>query len=135
MDIFEIASRKAFRFSSSKGDLTTEQLWTLPLISKSQNPCDLDTIARSINADLKSMTEESFVNVAPDPRKGDLEVKLAIVKRVIDVRQEEIAAAQKSKEKAELRKKLAEALADKRDNAIKNLSEAEIEAKLKELDA
>ena len=33
MNMFEQAARQGFRFNSTRGLLTTEQLWTLPLTS------------------------------------------------------------------------------------------------------
>lgn len=82
-DIFEIASRRKYRFPSAIGELTVEQLWDLPLT---------------------------------DPKRG----------ATLD----NVAKA----DRADKRRKLIEALANKQDDAIRNLSEDEIRAKLAELD-
>ena len=81
MNLFEIASRKAYRFASLKGELTVEQLWQLPLTSRGGT--DLDTLAKGIFKDLKATEEESFVSVNTNPRRGDLENKLEIIKHII----------------------------------------------------
>jgi len=60
MSLFETASKNKLRFSSIKGNLTTEDLWDLPLTSKSGRIC-LDNIAKQLYKELKDSTEESFV--------------------------------------------------------------------------
>lgn len=72
MNIFELATRQKLRFASAKGDLTTEQLWDLPLLISSPTrdvKVDLDTLARSINHELKAQAEESFVSTKANPLK------------------------------------------------------------------
>jgi hypothetical protein len=133
MDIFEIASRKKFTYPSVVGMLTTEQLWDLPLTSV--RGASLDSVARAVNSDLKSVTEESFVAVKPNPAKADLETKLEVVKHIIAVKQDERAKADAAADRADKRRKLAEALASKQDQALAAMSEEEIRKQLDELDA
>lgn len=137
-NIFEIATRKAYRFASAKGLLSVEQLWELPLVAGSRITrdvkCDLDTIGRSITAELKSITEDGFVEVKPDPRKADLEIQIEILKHIVGVKQAEAAAAKDKAEKAVKRTKLIEALARKQDSSIEAMSEADIRKALEELD-
>ena len=52
MNLFEIASRNKLRVPTTKGDLTVEQLWDLPL--KSANGLSLDSIAIALNKQLES---------------------------------------------------------------------------------
>jgi hypothetical protein len=132
MSIFETASRKAFRFPSVKGELTTEQLWNLNLLAN--GGFDLNNVAIDLNKSLKAITEESFVSVKPNRGKTDLENKLEIVKHIIAVKQEEQAAARDKADKAAKREKLVQALANKEDEALNNLTPDEIRAKLAELD-
>ena len=40
MNLFEKATRKAFRFPTGKGELTIEQLWQLPLLARGINTYD-----------------------------------------------------------------------------------------------
>ena len=130
MNIFETASRKSCRFPSPRGELTTEQLWTLPLLD-ARTGFDLDTVARTVNAGLKAVTEESFVNVRPDPRKDGFEIQLEIVKHIIDVKQAEAAAKLATAEKVAKRAKLLEALASKEEQEMAGMSKEDI---LKQLD-
>lgn len=128
MNLFEIATRKKYRFASLKGELSTEQLWDLPLTSKSG--FDLDSIAKSINKELKAQAEESFVETSTNPRRGELEAKLEILKHIIGVKQAEIAAANKRAANAQERQKLESLLARKNDQELEGLSKEEIEKKL-----
>ncbi|WP_192246171.1 hypothetical protein [Mesorhizobium silamurunense] len=138
MDIFEIAARRKFRFPSAKGELTVEQLWDLPLVAGSpitrDVKVDLDTVARSINAELKGVTEESFVNINPDPRKGEFTAKLDIVKHIISAKQAEAAAAKTAAERAEKRRKLVDAIASKDDEALTKASKEDLLKQLEEMD-
>ncbi len=128
MNIFEIASRNAFRYASTKGDITTEQLWSLPLIAS--NCFDLNNVAIGVNQTLKSLAEESFVSVKTTPGKAELETKMEIIKYIISVKQEAKAAAEKAAENKILRDKLVNALANKEDQDLASLSQEDIRAKL-----
>jgi len=133
MNLFEIASRQAFRFQSVKGLLTTEQLWDLPLQSKSG--MDLDSVARGVSAQLKTMAEESFVpTVRTNPAKASLEQQLDIVKHIIGVKHEENVALQNAAVKKAEREKLYALLEKKQDAALEGLSVEDIKAKLAALD-
>lgn len=132
-NIFERATRKKFRFPSTKGDLTVEQLWDLPLTSRMAG-FDLDTIARGINTALKSVTEESFVQIKPDPRKADLETSLEIVKHIIAVKLKAQEDTKLAMERAEKRRKLIEALGAKEGEELQKMSKEDIIKQLGELD-
>lgn len=133
MSIFEQATRQKLRFQSPKGDLTTEQLWEMPLQSKSQ--FDLDTVAKAVNADLKAVTEESFVSTNQSPANEKLTLMLDVVKHVIAVRVAEAAAARQRADRAAERQKLLGILADKQDAALHELTPDEIKARLAALDS
>lgn len=129
--MFEKATRQKLRFESNRGELTTELLWDLPLQSKSG--FDLDSVAKAVNQELKGVTEESFVETRTNPRKGELELKLEIVKHVIKTKQDENAAAANSVAKREERKRLEAILATKQASALEQLSEEEIQKRLDQL--
>ena len=128
MSMFEQATREKFRFPSIKGDLTTEQLWDLPLTAK--NDFSLDGVAKAVNHELKGADEESFVETKSNPRKKELEAMLEILKHIIAVRQAENAAARTSQERRAERARLEAILATKQAAALEGLSEADIQARL-----
>lgn len=128
MNIFEQASRQKLRFSTNKGDLTVEQLWDLPLQSKTQ--FDLDTVAKNVNYVLKSATEESFVNTTTNPAKTRLELMMGIVKHIIAARLAENEAVRDAMARKNEREKLLGILADKQDEALKSLTPEQIKERL-----
>lgn len=131
MNIFEQASRLALRFDSSKGQLTTEQLWDLPLTSR--HGFDLDSVAKAANGQLKALTEESFVQTKGSPQKAVAELRLELVKHVIAVRLQEAEDAKVKADKAVMKQKLLDALANKQDAELAGLSTEELQKRIAEL--
>lgn len=129
--LFEQASRAKLRFVSSKGPLMVEQLWEIPLTSKTG--FSLDEVAKTVKRELDAASEESFVQTT-SPAKAEAELKLEVVKYVISVRLAEADAATKKVQKQQLRQQLTQALAEKKSDAIKGMSVEEIERRLAELD-
>lgn len=127
-NIFEIAARKKLRFPSIKGDLTVEQLFDLPLESKTG--CDLDNVARAIDANLKAASEGSFVSTKVSPERTDHALRLEIVKFVIADRLAENERKRLSADKAAMRARLQDALARKQDMALEGMSVEELTAQL-----
>lgn len=131
-NLFLQATREKFRFESTKGDLSVEQLWDLPLTSRTG--FDLDTVAKAVNANLKSSNEESFVNVSNNPAVSRLQAQLEVVKAIIEVKLAQAEAAKKRAEKAAERQRLMEVLHSKKDQELQGLSVEEIERRLSQLD-
>jgi len=125
MDIFTKAAKKKVRFETELGELNTEQLFDLPLVK-------LDVIARKVNSNLKEFEEESFIEMKPHPEKATCELKLDIIKEVISIKQNEQQEQKKRFDRAEKRKKIIEALAEKDDEALSKKSRS---ALLKDLEA
>jgi hypothetical protein len=126
-NIFETAVRTKLRFSSIKGALTVEDIWDLNLTS-------LDTLARSINAELRAETDDSFIPRAKaNPKRAGLELRLEILKHVIRTKVSEAEAATLAQSQQSEIRKLEDVLARKRDSSLESLSVEELEAKLKGL--
>lgn len=128
MSIFEKASINKLRFPSIKGDLTTEQLWDVPLTSKTG--FDLDTIAKGVNAGLKAATEDSFVSVRVNPAKDTLELAMEILKHIIAAKLHQADVLRSAAARAEERKKLVAILGQKQDEALHSLTPEEIQKRL-----
>jgi len=131
MDI-QLAIRQKYRFPSSKGGLTLEQLWELPLQSKTG--FDLDSVAKDVNQMLKAEAEDSFVVPANNTRKQALENMLAIVVHVIKTRQAENAAAANAAQRRAQRDQLNEILHMRTQEDLMKKSPEEIKAMLAALD-
>jgi hypothetical protein len=123
-NLFELAAVSKFRFPSSRGDLTVENLIDLPL--QSRQGFDLDSVAKEVSRALKAVTEESFVATRSNPAKAELEAKLELVKYIISVKLEQKAAAASAAAKASERAKLVGILGEKQDEVLKGLTPAEL---------
>jgi len=132
MNIFEVATIQKFRFPTAKGEVTVEALWDMPLLSK--NGFDLDDTAKTINAALKSVTEESFVNTKTNPAKEKLTTMLEVVKHVIAAKLKAEEDARIRASKLTERSKLLDVLEAKQNAALASLSEEELKAKLAALE-
>lgn len=131
-NIFEYATRNKIRFASTRGELTVEQLWDVPL--RSRDDFNLNIVAKAVNKALKDVSEESFVETVKTAQHTKLERQLEIVKYVIDVKlDEETAAKRKADNKAE-KEKLLEILAEKQAGKLSALSETELKKRIAALE-
>lgn len=133
MSIFEQASRLRVRFDSTQGALSVEDLWDLPLTSKT-NKANLDDIAKALHKQLQTSDEVSFVqrSVTSDKNARDA-LKFEIVKHIISVRLEENEVAAKARQNAEKKQKILEILAERQDSALKDASDDDLKRMLSEL--
>jgi hypothetical protein len=124
---FEQAARKQFRFDSSKGQLSVEQLWQLPLTG---NGVNLDDIAKALFRQIKDADGEvSFVKptVAAD---NMLQAKFDIVKHIIDVKLAERDAADKAAATRVKNQKIMALIDQKQDEKLSSASIEELRAML-----
>jgi uncharacterized small protein (DUF1192 family) len=133
VNIFEYATRNNLRFASSRGLLTVEQLWDVPL--RSSGDFNLNAIAKAANKAWKDLIEESFVETAKTPEHTHRETALEIVKYIIETKIGEEAAAQKRAEDKIEKEKLLKILAEKQDGKLSDLSVAELKRRIAALDA
>ena len=132
MNIFEQASRAKTRFASVKGRISVEDLWDLPLTSKSG--FDLDSVAKAVNAELKTAAEESFVATTNNPVKAALELQMEVVKHVIAVRLRENEEGRNREARLEERRRLLQVLETKQDDKMRSMTDEEIRARIAEID-
>lgn len=127
-DIFKQATKLKLRFSSVRGDLTVEDLWDLPLTSKSN--LSLDGVGKPIQKALRESDEDSLIDV-PTTSKNELNsLRLAIIKEIISVKQEENLIKQNQAAIESQKALLKQALASKKVDEINSLSVEEIEKRL-----
>lgn len=127
-NLFIIATRSKLRFPSTRGELTVEDVWSLPLTSR--NMPSLDQLAKDASAGIRLSGEESFVETKVDPVKDIFQLRLEILKYIIGVRQAENQAVLDAKVKAEQREKLQELISKKQDAALEGESMEELQKRL-----
>ena len=120
INMFEQATRLKLRFKSNNGNISTEDLWDLPL-------SQLDDIAKGLRKELRD-TEDSFIEEKKS--NATLELRFEVVKHVITTKLAERDAKAKAKEVAARRQVLLEALEGKQQEALKNMSVEDIQKEL-----
>lgn len=121
--MFEKSTRMKDRFETSKGNLSVEDLWDLPLTS-TRYP-NLDDIARDLHRQLKDSAEVSFV--APARKENDtLQRKFDIVKHIIEIRLAENAAAAEVRANKDKKARILEIIARKDDEELVGKSRDEL---------
>ena len=130
MSIFEKAARTKLRFETNRGMISAEQLFDMPLTSS--DGFNLDAVALAID-DKREATTKTFVAVS-NPQNKVEELRLDVVKRVIEVRQEEAVEAQLKLDRKDRRQKLLSALEAKEGEELTEMSKAKLLKELKTLD-
>lgn len=131
-NLFEYATRNKLRFASTRGELTVEQLWDIPL--RSRDDFNLNTIAKAANKAWKDISEESFVETVTTPEHTRRQMVLDTVKHVIDVKLAEETAAEKRAANKLEKEKLLEILAEKQAGKLSELSERELQKRIAALE-
>lgn len=121
-NLFEVAVKGKYRYHF-KGVLTTEDLWDLSV----QN---LDSIFKSLNAELKQVSEESLLQVKTVANE-ELENKIAIIKYIVEIKVQE--ANKKSQEKAlrEQKEKILQIIESKQNQDLQEKSIEELQEMIK----
>lgn len=111
--MFEKAVRLKLRFTH-KGLCTVEDLWDLPLDS-------LDRIFKELNTKLKTQKEESLL-ATRSKEEEILDLKISIVKHIVEVRLSEQKARKDLSAKLAKKQNLLGIIAEKQDNALRDMS-------------
>lgn len=121
INLFEIATRKKFRFPY-KGMISVEDLWVLSVNN-------LDTVFKALNAESKQENEESLL-ATKSAEDTILDMKINIVKHIVNVKLAEANERQLAAAKREQKRKLEELIANKQDEALQNKSVEELQEML-----
>ena len=124
-NMFVDASRRQLRFDTSKGQLSTEDLWSLSL--KSLDEMGI-RIQDTLQPERKSLLENP--DTAATKIGNDNRLRLEIIKFVITTKQEENKAARAEGDKLRQKEFLKELLNKKKIDQLEGLSLEEIEAQL-----
>ena len=124
-ELFIMATRRKFRFPF-KGQVSVEDLWDMSVR-------DLDSVFKLLNSQIKQANEESLLTTKS---KEDtiLEAQIAIVKYIVQVKQDDAAQAQNQMVQAEKKRRIMEIIANKQDAALQNLSVEELQKMLAGMD-
>ena len=127
-NMFEYATRNKLRFATTRGEVSVEQLWDIPL--RSRDDFNLNAVAKAANKAVKDVSEESFVETAKTPGHTRLETALEVVKHVIATKLAEEAAAERRAANRIEKEKLLAILADKQAGKLSELSEKELQKRI-----
>ena len=122
--MFENATRIKMRFPF-KGMISVEDLWDLSVK-------DLDTIFKTLNAQVKKSQEESLL-VTKTEEDEVLSTQIEIVKYIVAVKLAEAEKVKQSKAVKEQKQKIMEILSAKEDEDLHNKSIDELKAMLDNL--
>lgn len=128
INIFEYATRQKIRFQSTRGELTTEQIWDVPL--RSGDGFDLNAVAKAASKTLKESSETNFVETKKTVAQARNEAVLGIIKYVIETKLAEEDAAKTRAENRAKKDKLLRILAEKQDGKLSEMSEKELQRQI-----
>ena len=123
-NMFEYATRNKVRFPF-KGQISVEDLWEL-------RTDDLDTVFKTLNRQVKQSEEESLL-VTKTAEDTALDVQIAIVKYIFDIKMQEANARLLDKERKAQKQKIIAILANKQEQELQNKSVDELQKMLEEI--
>ena len=123
MENYKLASQQKLRFQTTKGSLTTEQLWDLSLD-------ELDALAVSLEEEHKKKKKKSFL-VKTSAKDKTSKLKFDIVLDVLNTKAEAIQVASEANEVKEHNKKIISLIAEKQDDKLKSMSIKDLEKQLR----
>lgn len=125
-ELFVKASRNRYRFDTSKGSLSTEDLWALSLT-------DLDRMAVALDNSIGRESKSFLDNPKVSPVISEVGDKVEILKFIISVKQAENKAKLQAREIEQKKALIKEILEKKRNDDLSQLSADELSKLLNEL--
>lgn len=125
--MFEKAVRQKIRFDH-KGSISVEDVWDLDITA-------LDAIYRPIKKALDAIGEDSLLDAAPHKEKALLQLKVEILKHVVEVKKTEAKKRTEALARKQKVQQFREVLARKQNQEIENLPAEKIAEMLAELEA
>lgn len=123
MNLFKEALVQKLRFKTIRGNISTEELWDIPLISK--NGFSLNDIAKDIYLELKQEVEIDFVGgTTSENSEGNL--KLEILKEIIKDKKEAIERKEQEASAKTHNQFIDALIAEKKNESLKSMSIEEL---------
>ena len=123
MDNFKLASQQKLRYQTSRGYLSTEQLWDLSLE-------ELDALAVSLEIEHEQSGKKSFLRKTTKKDKTE-KLRFEIVLDVLNTKVEIANALSEAQEIKEHNKKIIALILEKQDESLKGKSIKQLEGMLK----
>lgn len=124
INIFKYAAKKRLRFPY-KGFISVEDLFALDIE-------ELNEVYKTLKKREKNSSEVSLIKERTD-KDRELEVQIAIVEEIFADKTKAIDKAKKAAEKKAQAQKILEIMNKKQDEALENMSQEELEARLASL--
>lgn len=121
--MYKEATKQKLRFNTTKGVLTTEQLWDLSLQ-------ELDSLAVSLEKDYKNSKGKSFLDKKTTKDKT-IKIQFDITLDILNSKVEEMEALQEVAETKEHNQKILALIKEKKDDELKGKSIKELEKMIK----
>lgn len=118
MDIYKASIKNKVRYNSSKGLITTEQLWDL-------NLTDLDDLAVTLSSEYEDSDKKTFIK-KKNTKNELVKLKLDVVVDVIDTKMAEAEDAKQTVEKKANNEKIMALIKEKEEDSLKDLSVDEL---------
>jgi len=118
--MYKEAAKQKLRIATSRGSLSVEQLWDLPL-------AELDTLAVSLEEAHKNSKGKSFLEKRTTKDKG-LKLQFDIVLDVLQSKVEDADALREARDAKEFNQKIDELIAKKKDGELEGKSIKELES-------
>ena len=123
MNLFKEALVQKLRFKTIRGNISTEELYDIPLTSK--NGFSLNDIAKDIYLELKQEVEIDFVGgTTPENSEGNL--KLEILKEIIKDKKEAIERKEQEASSKTHNQFIDALIAEKKNESLKSMSIEEL---------
>lgn len=122
--MFEKCTRLKIRFPHN-GSASVEDLWDLSLVK-------LDGVYQELRAKQKSLEGDSLLDVKSKASEL-VGLQIDVVKHIVTVKQAEAEERRNASDRAAQKQKIAEIIADKKDEALKSMSVEELQKHLASL--
>jgi len=118
--MFEAALRLKLRFDY-KGQCSVEDLWDIPLVK-------LDLMYQKLAAEKRAVANAESLLTPKTVETTDLDLKLAVLRRIVEVRLTEQTAQDNARERADRKRELYALIADKQKEELRGKSLEDLQA-------
>ena len=127
-DLFKKATKQNVVYPTTKGVLTLNDLWNIPLESKSPTAVTLDSILVSLDTELrKEKASTSFINKSSTSTASVKQLAFDVAHEILVERLEDKKANETRLAENQRKDRIKELIVEKKEDNLKNLSLEELE--------